>query len=83
MAALNPLHFFICIPGAPNSDYPRDHDASGLREDRQKKNAPDVGMRLEDFANSDEAKESKLTRAEVLVLRLYYLRAVEIYQLVP
>ena len=53
----------------PNSPHPRDCDANGVRRDRR--NTSGEGMRLEDFAKCTEAAEAKLTRAEVLVLRMY------------
>jgi len=53
----------------PNSPYPRDSDADGLRADRKR---PDgLGCVLEDFVHSDEACHAELTVAHVVALRLY------------
>lgn len=53
----------------PNSPYPRDCDAAGLRADRR--NASGEGMRLGDFVAHPHARVAQLSEAHVLALRLY------------
>lgn len=52
-----------------NSPYPRDCDATGLREDR--KDAKGDGMRLADFLHHEIARRAELKEAHVVALRLY------------
>lgn len=52
----------------PNSPFPRDCDAGGLRADRTAGGAP---MAFEDFVAHPDAVRAKLHRAHVLALRLY------------
>ena len=53
----------------PNSPYPRDCDADGVRKDRQKESGEP--MRFDDFVAHKDAVRASLHRAHVLALRLY------------
>lgn len=53
----------------PNSPYPRDCGAHGLRVDRM--DASGKGMRFEDFVSHPSAQRANLHAAHVLALRLY------------
>lgn len=53
----------------PNSPYPRDCDANGLRADR--KTPSGAAMRFEDFVARPDAVHAKLHAVHVLALRLY------------
>ena len=53
----------------PNSPYPRDCDANGLRAERTTPSGD--AMRFEDFVNHPDATRAKLEAAHVLALRLY------------
>ena len=69
------LHYVLnCAAGSsdrsfPNSPYPRDCDAGGVRADRR--TASGEGMRLADFCSHQLAGVAKLERVHVLALRLY------------
>jgi hypothetical protein len=52
-----------------NSLFPRDCDASGVRDDRKKRDG--TGMRLADFLAHPSAQKSRLNEAHVAALRLY------------
>ena len=53
----------------PNSAFPRDCDAHGVRADR--KTATGEGFTLDDFVAHPHAKQAKLGRAHVVALRCY------------
>ena len=52
----------------PNSPFPRDWDANGVRSDRLRSGE---GMTLDDFVAHPYSRKANLSRAHVLALRLY------------
>ena len=59
----------------PNSPYPRDCDAGGVRNDRRTLSG--TPMRFEDFVAHRDARRANLHAAHVLALRLYTTMAFE------